>query len=172
MTIETRVVRDVHREVERFLYQEAKLLDDNLYRDWFSLFTEDMTYQIPVRVTKERAAGRGFSKKAFHMDETFGSMEVRIDRLETEYAWAEDPPSRTRHFVSNIMTDAVEAENEIAVTSNLLVYRGRYDSPSFHLISCERHDVLRETDGSWKIARRLVLLDHTTLGTHNLAIFL
>lgn len=68
--------------------------------------------------------------------------------------------------------EAGESEGEIRVKSNFLIYRGRYDSPSFNLIAGERHDVLRRVGGDLRLLKRLILLDHATLGTHNLAIFL
>ena len=76
------------------------------------------------------------------MFEDHGSLEARVARLETEYAWAEDPPSRTRRLVSNIRVEAGEAEGTLRAKSNLLIYRGRYDSPSYNLIAGERQDVL------------------------------
>ena len=36
------------------------------------------------------------------MKDTYASMRLRVDRLQTEHAWAEDPPSRTRRVVTNI----------------------------------------------------------------------
>jgi PAH dioxygenase small subunit len=40
------------------------------------------------------------------------------------------------------------------------------------LLAGERHDVLRRVDGELRLARRVVLLDHTVLPMDNLAIFL
>jgi 3-phenylpropionate/cinnamic acid dioxygenase small subunit len=159
-------------EVQQFLIHEAELLDDNRQRDWLGLLTDDVAYEVPVRVTKERAAGKGFSSSAFHMQEDYGMLETRVARLETEYAWAEDPPSRTRRYVTNFRVEQTENPDELVVKSNLLIYRNRHDSPTHQLIAGERHDVLRRTEGGWKIARRTVYLDQSTLGTHNLAIFL
>ena len=155
-----------------FLNREAELLDDNRIRDWFELLDPEVDYRVPIRVTRERAAGPGFSYEGWHMFEDHGSLAARVARLETEYAWAEDPPSRARRLVTNVRVEAGESEGEIRVKSNFLIYRGRYDSPSFNLIAGERHDVLRRVGGDLRLLKRLILLDHATLGTHNLAIFL
>lgn len=171
----TREPQDLFRvrlEVEDFLYHEAQLLDENRYREWFELLAPEIIYRIPVRVTREKSAGFGFSREAFHMDEDWGSLEKRINRLETDYAWAEDPPSRTRRYVTNVRVEPGESQDQLKVRANLLVYRGRYDSSNYNLIPAERHDSIRQIDGQWRIARRLVLLDQTTLATHNLGIFL
>nr|WP_274517315.1 aromatic-ring-hydroxylating dioxygenase subunit beta [Thermus thermophilus] len=47
-----------------------------------------------------------------------------------------------------------------------------WDRPDFTFLSAERQDLLRRENGGWKLARRLVILDHSTLPTHNLSFFL
>ncbi|RMG55093.1 MAG: 3-phenylpropionate/cinnamic acid dioxygenase subunit beta [Acidobacteria bacterium] len=164
------VNEQVYREVRDFLLREAELLDNGAYRDWLGCLTEDIRYQVPVRVTRDRGVESEFVSEMGHLDEDHVSLEMRIMRLETEYAWAEDPPSRTRHFVSNIRVEPGDRDDEVKVKSNLLLYRTRGDDPHYDLLSAERHDVLRRINSQWKLARRLVLLDQTTIGTHNLSI--
>jgi 3-phenylpropionate/cinnamic acid dioxygenase small subunit len=153
-----------------FLVREAELLDNNEMHQWLDLLHRDVVYQVPVRITRERSAGLGFSRQGFHMDEDWHSLSTRIARLDSDFAWAEDPPSRTRRFVTNLRVTDGPGEGELRVTSNLLLFRARFDVPDNHLISGERHDVLARVDGELKLLRRLVLLDHTTVGTPNLAL--
>lgn len=164
------ISEEVYREVRDFLLREAELLDNGSYRDWLDCLTEDIRYQVPVRVTRDRGVESEFVNEMGHLDEDYVSLEMRVMRLETEYAWAEDPPSRTRHFLSNIRIEPGDRGDEVRVKSNLLLYRTRGDDPHYDLLSAERHDVLRRVNGQWKLARRLVLLDQTTIGTHNLSI--
>jgi 3-phenylpropionate/cinnamic acid dioxygenase small subunit len=163
---------DTYWEVYEFLIHEAELLDGHREREWVELCTDDVIYRMPVRETRERGAGDGFDEQMFYFDETRGSLELRVRRLETEYAWAEDPPSRTRHFVSNIRVSDDGERDEIAAKSNLLLYRSQGTELHNDLISAERHDVLRRTEGGLRLARREILLDHSVLTTHNLSIFL
>ena len=163
---------ETYWEAYSFLMHEAELLDERRERDWLDLFTEDAEYLMPVRVNRERAEGDGFSEEAYYFEETRGSLELRVRRLETEYAWAEDPPSRTRHFVTNVRVAEGDEEDEVAVRSNLLLYRSRGSDPHQDLLSAERKDVLREEDGQWKLKKRVILLDHSVLTTHNLSVFL
>lgn len=163
---------ETYWEVYSFLMHEAELLDTRCEREWLDLFTHDAEYLMPVRVNRERGEGDGFSEEAFYFEETPGSLELRVRRLETEYAWAEDPPSRTRHFVSNVRVAPGEEDDEVAVRSNLLLYRSRGSVPHHDLLSAERKDVLRKEEGRWKLKKRVILLDHSVLETHNLSIFL
>ena len=162
----------LYLEVQHFLIREAELLDNRRLHDWFALLAEDIDYRVPVRITLDRpSTASPFSDDAFHMVDDWGSLKARVERFDTEFAWSEDPPSRTRRFVSNVRIEPGAQAGELAVKSNLLMYRARGDAPP-QLICGERHDVLRSVDGAWKIAKRLVLLDHTSLPTHNLAVFL
>jgi ethylbenzene dioxygenase subunit beta len=162
----------VTAEVQEFLYREAELLDEGRYREWLGLVTEDIRYQVPVRVARERGAAEsavtGVASNSFHLDEDKDSLELRVDRLETGFAWAEEPPSRIRHFVSNVRVQPL-GDNELAVRSSVLVYRSRWDRPGHDLLSGERQDVLRRVDGEWRLAKRWVVLDSTTLPTLNLS---
>ena len=40
---------EIIREVEQFLYREARLLDERRFHEWVELFTEDVRYWMPVR---------------------------------------------------------------------------------------------------------------------------
>jgi 3-phenylpropionate/cinnamic acid dioxygenase small subunit len=163
---------DLHliRTVEEFLFKEAELLDAGRYRDWLGLLSADIDYRIPTRATRERTAlDLQFSETSFHMVEDRGSLETRVARFDTEYAWSENPPSRTRRFVSNVRLGSYDPP--IDVRSNLLFFWARDELPQV-ILSGERHDLIRVEDGELKLAVRVVFLDHTTLPIPNLAVFL
>jgi 3-phenylpropionate/cinnamic acid dioxygenase small subunit len=141
-------------------------------KNWLRLLTPDVQYELPVRVTREKSAGPGFSTEAFHLKEDYGSLQTRIRRLESEYAWAEDPPSRTRHFVTNIRVAPGARRDDVNVRSNLLLFRSRGDSPTYEFLCGERRDTLRWVEGELRLASRQVLLAQTTLAIQNLAILL
>ncbi len=163
-----------HVDAEAFLLREAELLDDLEERTWLTeMVSRDIVYRVPIRETVERARGRGFQESTFHLDETYGSLDTRVTRGETKYAWAEDPPSRVRHFITNIRvraTDPAEAD-VLDVRSNFLIYRTRQDQTTPSLLSGERHDRLRRENGCWRLLRRMVYLDSTVIGTHNFSLF-
>jgi ethylbenzene dioxygenase beta subunit len=166
----TAAVADLVREVEGFLYAEAELLDDGRLREWLELLADEVVYRVPVRIVKERGES-GVSSSMFHLDEDRDSLELRVDRIETGFAWAEDPPSRLRHFVANVRVRE-DGDGTLRVRSNLLVYRARWDRPQHDLLSGERHDVLRRTPAGLRLAERVVVLDATTVPTLNLSFFL
>lgn len=161
----------LNAEISDWLFREAELLDDGFERKWLEeMVSRDIVYQVPLRQTVERARGAGWVEGTYHLDERYGSLETRVARNESAYAWAEDPPSRIRHFVSNVRASR-RPDGLVAVRSNLMVYRTRQDNVAPQLLSGERHDVLRREDGVWRLLERRVLLDLTAIGTHNLSIF-
>jgi 3-phenylpropionate/cinnamic acid dioxygenase small subunit len=154
-----------------FLYREAELLDDRRLSDWLTLLSNDIDYRIPTRVTQERSAASEFSTTSFHLHESFGSLRARVKRFETDFAYVEDPPTRTRRMISNVRLAEGPAADGLAVRSNFLLVRVKRDDPA-QLLSGERHDVLRFEGPDLKLARRVVLLDHSALPMENLAVFL
>lgn len=161
----------LHRELEAFLFHEAALLDAGRFGQWLELLADGIDYRIPVRLTRERTAtDRQFSERSFHMVEDLGSLRARVARFDTEYAWSENPPSRTRRFVSNVRVTNLDGE-VAEVRSNLLFSSARESSAAV-LLSGERRDRIHRCAGGWKLLARLVLLDHTTLPLPNLAVFL
>ncbi|WP_102345855.1 aromatic-ring-hydroxylating dioxygenase subunit beta [Bacillus sp. Marseille-P3661] len=159
-------------EIYNFITYEAELLDDARYQEWFQLFTEDIKYQIPVRTTRYKKDGDGISNKMFHVDDDYHILDKRVRRIQSKSAWSENPPSRTRHVISNIRFISSEKDNEYLVKSNFILYRNRGDIPAYDIISGERQDVLRKLDGNLKIAYRKVLIDQSNLSMHNLGVFL
>ena len=162
----------MHFMCVEFLNHEAEILDENRMEDWLELVDKEIEYIIPMRITRERTAGLGFSDEGAFLDADWEMLKVRVARLATEYAWAEDPPSRTRRLVTNVRVDPAEDPSFINVRSNFLLYRGRYDFPEYNVLCGERLDVLRVRDNGLALYKRVVRLDQTTLSIDNLALFL
>lgn len=165
---------DTYNQIVQFLYLEARLLDEIRLKEWGATLAEDLVYAAPLRETRplaQQAASVIRSVQHYHDD--YRSVMGRIMRLTaTKSAWAEDPPSRTRRMVSNVLVEATDKPDEFVVRSYLLVTRSRFNFDEFDLISGERRDVLRRSGDSFKLSRREILLDQAVLGTPNLAIFL
>lgn len=84
-----------------------------------------------------------------------------MKRFDTGLAHAEQPPSRTRHFVSNVQIVAA-GDEEVEVSSNILVFQSRLERTESFFVG-KREDRLRRVDGRWQIARRKIVLDHALI---------
>ncbi len=102
-------------EVTDWLNHEAQLLDDGDFQQWLELLTDDVTYQMPVRLTRERGQNPDFSFGNQSFLDDRATLELRIRRLDTDFPWAEDPPSRTRPFLTNVRVDDGKKADEPAV---------------------------------------------------------
>ena len=162
-----------HFECVSFYNREARLLDEHRLEEWLDLLTEDVEYTMPIRVTRERGSERSeFSERTHSYNETRQTLEARVKRFQTEFAWSEDPPSRVRHFVSNVDVRSVDGD-ELFVSNYVLLHRGQGEEPEAGVyLTGERKDIIRRVDGDLKLAEREILLDHTRLPMRNLTIFL
>jgi 3-phenylpropionate/cinnamic acid dioxygenase small subunit len=163
---------ETHQEVHQFLVWEAELLDARRYADWLDLLSEDIVYKMPVRATRAATLEGSVLPGMDHFDEDRYTLRKRVDRFETEHAWAEDPPSRTRHFVTNVRVYPGEGDDELVAKSYVLLFRSRGDAHSPDFVAAERTDVLRRVAGGFKLARREILVDESVIRTQNLAVFL
>jgi 3-phenylpropionate/cinnamic acid dioxygenase small subunit len=168
--LKVRVGDPAYSDVVEFLYTEAALLDDNRFEDWLDLLTDDISYRAPVRSTVAKGDGTGFADQTCYLDDDRSSLGVRVKRTTSPNDWAEEPPSRTRRFVTNVMVE--QAGEELRAVSSLLLLRSRWDLHRPELISAKRHDLLRRADGGMKLARREIFVDQTNLDSPNLGIFL
>jgi len=159
-------------EVERFLYDEAALLDARRFEQWLELFTDDARYFMPIRRTRTRDdLDREFTQpgEMAFFDDTKGTLARRVRKLATGRSWSEDPPSRTRHLITNVRVVEVRGD-ELDVESNFHLYRTRLKSEETSWIG-SRRDTLRRLDGALRIARRTILLEQTVLLSSNLSNF-
>lgn len=154
----------------RFLFQEAYLLDHRRYTDWLALLTGDVEYAIPLRSATIDGQGE-YSDRSYYMKETFDSLEARIARFGTDYAWAEEPPSKTRHCVSNVFVEDASSAG-VRVRSNIVVLRYNLGQTAPVIVSAERIDRLRQTADGLKLSRRDAYIDSSVLGMHNFTVFL
>jgi len=155
------VSADVYGIVQRFVYREAALLDRRDYRAWLRLLTDDITYRVMAQTTRDAAdAAREYAI----IDEDAAGLRLRVEQIATpRLTHAENPPSLTRRFVSNLIVETAAGPDEFLIEANLLVYRSRVGVPEGGLYSGERRDVLRRVAGELRLAHRLVRLDQTVI---------
>ena len=176
---------EILREVEQFLYREARLLDERRFHEWLELLTDDIRYWMANRTNRYPKSSKAIAildpdryveddltkeDELAILDETKQTLSQRVARLDTGMAWAEDPPSRSRHLITNIEVEPCDAASEVRVHSNFMVYRSRAETEQDFYIGARR-DVLRRVAGTWKIATRKIILDQNVLMAKNVSIF-
>ena len=159
-------------ELMQFYIREAWLLDERKLTEWLDLFTDDVLYFMPRR--------KNVRRRELHREVTpLGDLalieddkrylEMRVARLDTGLAWAEDPPSRTRHLIGNLVVEPRD-NGEVQAKTAFLVYRSHLETDQ-QLFAGSREDVLRPVNGAWKVAKRTIVLDANVLLDKNLSVF-
>jgi 3-phenylpropionate/cinnamic acid dioxygenase small subunit len=147
------------REIEELLHREAHLLDEQRFDEWLDLFTDDVEYLIPLR---EHVQGDVDPPGHPVVRDDKLMLTMRVRKHETGFSHVEIPRSMTAHLITNILVDDGEKSDEVVVRSTFLVRQARKLRDEAWWAG-RRRDLLRRVDGSWRIARREVLLDATIL---------
>lgn len=140
---------DLRPGVEQALCHEARLLDDRQYRLWLQRFTEDCIYWIPLEVSADPR-----TKVSYLLDDR-RRMVDRIGLLETGWAHAQEPPSRTCRTVSNVEAWPLGGGDTLARCSTV-VWEHRKDRLTPF---ASRNDyVLASLGDRWSIRYKIVRL--------------
>lgn len=164
---------ELQHQITQFLYHEATLLDDWAFRAWLELLDDDLSYTMRTMVnaqTRDRRKGVQ-PPTTWIFNDTKSQLERRIARLETGMAWAEEPPSRTRHMVSNCIISETAQADVFSVRVNYLLYRSQKERDETFYVGT-RTDLLRRrsTEEGWGLCGREIILDQVVITSHNMSI--
>lgn len=162
-----------HFEVTQFYNLEAEFLDDGRFADWLEMLADDLHYWAPTRTNRlrrQQALAISAPGEAAFYDETKDSLAWRIRRYDSGMAWAEDPPSRTRHLVSNISV-RLRSDGLLQARSAFIVYRNRLHTET-DIYAGGRNDVLRVTGvHGYEVVKRTLLFEQNVLQMKNISTF-
>lgn len=156
---------DELKNIERFLYDEASLLDNPDLDRWIELYSEDGTYWMPVKQDQEDPINH---VSIFYDDRVM--MEVRRRNFVHPRAASKDHSVRCSHIIGNIRQQGKTDQGDHIVTSNFQalvfyrneqrVYGGTYEH---HLIPA---------GDSYKIRHKKVTLINCEAPQKSLTIYL
>ena len=106
--------------IEDFLYLEAELLDDWKVEEWFALFAEGATYEVPPTGSDESDPATSL----FYIADDYVRLRERVVRLTKKEAHSEFPRSQQRHMLSNVRITGV-SDGIADVSCNFVTYRAK-----------------------------------------------
>lgn len=159
-------------KITQFYYQEAYYLDHREYDKWLDMLSDDIEYRMPLRVTVDNAVGSNVNENMTYVSDTKEDLEMKVERLFTKSAWVDNPATRQRHYITNVMIEPGSEPDEYKVKSAFLYKRSRSSDPETEEIFGEREDILKKINGEWKITSRTIYTDQTVLTAANLSMFL
>jgi len=120
-------------DVIRFIYREARLLDEKRFDEWYELFTDDAYYWVPLKP--------GQSDPLAHNSLAYEDkllLKLRIERLKLPTAYSQKPQSRCLHV---LQAPEVESSGAEVLTRTPFIYtetRGdesqRYAGTAWHTL--------------------------------------
>lgn len=165
-----RVAETTYAEIRDFLYEEAALLDDRRYEEWFVLLTQEIEYRVFGKLVRAASAP---PLEFVVLDDRLADIRMRINQISNpKLTFAENPAPFTRRSINNIRVKASPTDDRYCVESNLLMYRQDAAMRDPYLISAARRDILCRSGDALRIAKRNVHLDQSVVASANLPTFL
>lgn len=107
---------DLQREVEQFLFREARLADEHQYQAWEALWTDDGTYWVPANgeaCDPEREMSIIYDNRS--------RISLRIKQLMTGKRHTQEPQSRLRRLIANVEVLGDDGR-EVGVGANTIIF--------------------------------------------------
>jgi 3-phenylpropionate/cinnamic acid dioxygenase small subunit len=169
----TRVTHDCLSDIEQHYYYEARLLQNDQYREWLEqIVADDIHYWMPVyeqRFARDKRPPPTPNDAAIFNDD-YAMLKMRVDRLYTGQVWMEDPPSRIRYAITNVEAFHTPRDDEYQVFCNFTIHRHRRQDQHYVHVG-GREDVLRRSGAGFRLARRKIVLDARVVQDKNLYFF-
>ncbi|MGH7001656.1 MAG: aromatic-ring-hydroxylating dioxygenase subunit beta [Stellaceae bacterium] len=106
---------DRRGEIERFLFHEARLMDEHRYDEWLALWSlDEATYWIPANADDIDPA-----RNVSVVYDRRGQLRNRIRRFK-ETLWLKERAPRLKRIVGNLVIESTAA-NAISVSSNFIL---------------------------------------------------
>jgi 3-phenylpropionate/cinnamic acid dioxygenase small subunit len=141
---------DLLKDVEQFLYREARLADERLYRDWENLWAHDGVYWVPANrgdIDPEREMSIIYDNRS--------RISLRVNQFYTGKRYAAESESTLRRVVSNIELLEVRGE-EVRVASNAVIFESTQRQDN--IWGSRNEHLLRKVDNQWQIVFKKVTL--------------
>ena len=138
------------RNIEQFLYYEARLQDVHAYDEWEALWTEDAIYWIPANGEDTDPD----TQMSFVYDNR-SRIGVRVKQLKTGKRHTQTPRSHLARLVSNIELIGQSGDN-YDVRANVLIVE---ESLRGQITWAARNEYrLRLVEGKLKLAKKKIVL--------------
>ena len=159
-----RVPGETLRDIEQFLYREARLLDERRFWEWDQLFTDTGMYWVP----QQHGQADPFEHISLFWENRM-LREVRIRRVENVRNWSQQPPTRTAHLVGNVMIEGLDSQGLLVVSATFQVSEWRLEQRQ--LAGRYTYKLASQDNGEWKIQLKRVDLINCNDVFANLEVF-
>jgi len=167
---------ETRREIEAFLFLEARLADEGRYAEWEALVTDDMHYWVPAGPIEGDPAAQ-----VSYVNDNRSRLATRIRQLASGKRHAQTPRSPMRRIISNI--EVLDADPGAAgpgagagrwvVGSNFVLYELAVQATgSLRVWPARAVHTLRRCDGELRMSAKWVELVTAGQPQYNLTFLL
>ena len=151
------------QELARFVYLEARLVDEKRFDEWYELFTDDARYWMPV--ARGQPDGDNFVS-LFHEDKLL--LKVRIERLKSPRSFSQHQPSFCQHVMQQPMLESC-ADGVWVMRTPFLYFESQLDAQVVLAGVSWLHVV--ELDGALRIRLKKVELTNCDAALPSIQLF-
>jgi 3-phenylpropionate/cinnamic acid dioxygenase small subunit len=152
------------RGIERFLFQEARLLDERRFWEWDQLFTDAGMYWVPHQYDQDNP----FDHISLFWENRM-LREVRIRRVENARNWSQQPQTQTAHLVGNVLVEGLDRQGLLVVSATFQASEWRLEQRQ--LAGRYTYKLASDDNGGWKIQLKRVDLINCNAVFANLEVF-
>jgi benzoate/toluate 1,2-dioxygenase beta subunit len=141
------------RQIEQFLYTEARYADEHDYDAWEVLWTDDAIYWVPAGGDLSDMADPGAQMSVIYDNRS--RISTRLAQLRTGKRYSQTPPSSLRRVISNIEVLSRDGDDTV-VGANFMLAESRERGTEIWAGRVTYR--LRVADGEIRLAGKTVLL--------------
>ena len=149
----------------KFVYAEARLLDEARFDDWLELFTDDGVYWMPLEPGQTDAR---LHTSLMHEDKLL--LRIRVERLAGARTYSQQPPSRCHHLLQAPEVLALSPENGHYRVRTAFHYVETRQDQQLLLAGWTTHRLVATPDGL-RIAMKRVDLVNSDAAFGNICLF-
>lgn len=141
------------RELEAFVYREARLADTSEYAAWEALLTDDVHYWIPAGpATGDPAA------QLSYVNDNRARLGTRLRQLQTGKRHAQTPVSRLCRSITNLEVLAVDGDEYLLAATQVVHELAVQATPALRIWPGRVTYRVRRVDGALRLAAKTVEL--------------
>ena len=151
-------------EAANLLYREVHFLDAQRWDDWLALYCADAVFWMPAWKGPHQLVDAPDTEVSLMYYTARAGLEDRVWRLKSGLSAASSPLRRTSHGVSCVVI-MEELTHEVEVHASWTCHAYDLRQQAQHVFFGRYEYRLRKENGSWKIARKKIVLMNDRIPT-------
>ena len=115
-----------YEAIQKYLYQEARALDEHRWADWLAFYADNVEFWMPAWDDDNKVTTDPQNEVSLIYYPTKQGLEDRVFRIETDRSSASTPDTRVNHSITNIEVLAQD-DRMCEVCFNWVTHSFRYD---------------------------------------------